>query len=357
LLVFIALCLSPDCFFYAWHDAGALTIGIEQHQCIVPGLSPFANSSYCNTAGTAAKRFPPFTTLSRYPINLPRPRFRYRTSCPSTVVQIYGPVLTMMVCFIHVGGGALKLWRAVATLRPRHLARGGWCQRLYRQMARPPALVVRTHTALAQSLASVAVACTFGWAYPPIAVITPVALMLSLYVDQTLVSDACARGVRWAPQGSSKGVPVPLVLGILVMHAAFVLLFTGAGTLPPFSAVFAASVALIVVVVVAGFMVASERKKRASTAGARKGDSMLETMLDDVAAYYGAEVCDASGSALPNLITAAYAHECEMHFMDPQTDMDEFGKGKGKGTHAMIQGQHAKSSGEPFQSRWGSFIY
>ena len=306
--VFIALCLSPDCFFYAWHKAKGLSVDIQQQQCIVPGLSPFANMSYCNAAGTAAKRFPPFTMLSDYPIDLPSPSFRYRTSCPSTVVQIYGPVLTMMTVFIHVGAPALKLYRATVTVQP---ARAGCYQRLRSWLARPPAHVVSTHAALAQSLASATVACTFGWAFPPIAVITPIALALNLYVDSMLISAACARGFRWLPQGSSKGVPVPLILGMLVMHAAFLLLFTGAGTLPPSSAAFAASVALILVVVVAGFMVTIERKRRVSATGMEMSDSMLGDHVRDIVAYYGAKVCEASGRAVPNLITAAYARECE----------------------------------------------
>lgn len=176
-----------------------------------------------------------------------RPTILYSTSCPSAVIETYGPVFVLSVAITGFVSPAARLLTDIPAVRARLAAAYRRCvgRRAPPLGAARMALDLRTH--FVEIVAITAAAVVFGPLYPPVAVASAISLAGKLVGERWLVAAARRRrlggfggdrprveagdgddGDAWTPQGA-RGLTMSVAVAPLVLSTVGLQAFLGFG--------------------------------------------------------------------------------------------------------------------------------
>ena len=176
-----------------------------------------------------------------------RPDFRWNKSCPSTVVEIYGPLFFLVFCY-GILTSAFGLFRHTAAYaRLSTTARTAWgtckqkfvcgrtpkvcrercrCCRPSRSRRLDERTMHVTQLYVAGAL-DIAIIASFGFSYPLVSLAGLIRLVLQEYAMRTALPVVATIGGRNLQMEGVAGLPVPAIVAILAVNTAMYLSIFG----------------------------------------------------------------------------------------------------------------------------------
>jgi hypothetical protein len=241
------------------------------------------NLAGCAAAAEATNHPPPYTALDYIGYDV-HPKGSYDESCPSELVETYGPVMFQLLFFSNLLQPLMMLLQAVVMpakkgqkkiVKKKSREKGG-----KKKKERLPAVLMQTN--IARSFNVIMLVLTFGFVYPPVAIGAPLVMLGRQYCTQLLVTQEANEGHTWKYQGST-GLPLIAMIALLTIQCLFMFFFLGFGTLVPKS--YWLLSLLPALAAVAGSMLAYYRVQQASNeegdVDSRTIDPLLAKMTEE----------------------------------------------------------------------------
>jgi hypothetical protein len=283
----VTLTLEKMCFYYSWHTPAKVELQMIQEMCLIgDGNMSKYNITGCAALGRAQNAIPPFTALDFYGYDV-QPMGAFDNTCPSALVDTYGPVMFQLLFFSNLLQPLMLLLKGL--LIPAKKAGGQKKDDKKKEKKsdkkkvgngkkkkRMPAVLMINH--IARSFNMLMLVLTFGFVYPPVAIAAPLVMLGRQYCTQLLVMQEASDGHEWKYQGSTNGLPLSAMVVLLTMQCLFMFFFIGFGTLVPQSHRLLSLLPALAAVV--GSMLAY-RRVREGDADSRTTDPLLAKMKEE----------------------------------------------------------------------------